>query len=155
MRLHACLSVPLVILSCATCAYAQSAASTTASCPALPATTDDLEWVVLQTDSALLCRAVQKNNGTERFALTMTRKSPFAPVGSLREERGQIQGKKLWWYRSEISGRPDELVRETLVKLGPERVVHVFIRTTDASTLSHYQQVVQNLDFSSTSVAAR
>jgi hypothetical protein len=147
MRLRTFLPTILVISSCAAGAHAQSIPPS-AVCPTLPNTMDDLQWVMLQTEGALLCRAVRKEDGTEGFALTMTRKSPFKPVGSLREEEGRIQGRKLWWYRSEISGRPNELVRETLVKLDPARVVHVFIRTTDAGTLSHYQRVVENLDFS-------
>lgn len=154
MRLRTFLPIILVTLSCAASAHAQSVQSG-AGCPTLPTSMDDLQWVMLQTDGTLLCRAVRKEDGTEGFALTMTRKSPFKPVGSLREEEGRIQGKKLWWYRSEIAGRPNELVRETLVKLDPARVVHVFIRTTDAGTLSHYQQVVENLDFSVPSATAR
>lgn len=154
MRLRTYLSIILVMLSCAAGTHAQSFPSG-AGCPTLPASMDDLQWVILQTEGALLCRAVRKQDGTEGFAVTMTRKSPFKPVGSLREEEGRIQGRKLWWYRSEISGRPNELVRETLVKLDPDRVVHVFIRTTDAGTLSHYQQVVENLDFSVPGATAR
>jgi hypothetical protein len=155
MRPQAFLSIALISLWCASGAFAQSVPSG-ASCPTLPpAAMDDLQWVTLQTDSALLCRAVHKQNGAEAFALTLTRKSPFKPDGSLREEEGRIQGKKLWWYRSEIAGRPNDLVRETLLKLGSERVVHVFIRTTDSDTMTRYQQLVQGLDFTAPSVATR
>jgi hypothetical protein len=145
----------LFFLMCATGTYAQSIPAG-ASCPTLPADAmDSLQWTRLQTDSALLCRAVRKDNGIEAFALTLTRKSPFKPVSSLREEKGAIQGKKMWWYRSEISGWPNELVRETLVKLDSNRIVHVFIRTSDANTLTRYQQVVQNLNFDAPSMATR
>jgi hypothetical protein len=155
MRLRAFLLIPMICLWCAAGAFAQSVPSG-ASCPTLPATVmDDLQWVRLQTDSALLCRAVRKENGAEAFALTITRKSPFKPDGSLREEEGRIQGKKLWWYRSEIAGNPNDLVRETLLKLDSERVVHVFIRTTDSNTMTHYQQLVQGLDFTATDIATR
>ncbi len=148
-------TLPLPWLLWAAGVSAQSPASE-ASCPTLPAAAMvDLQWNVLQTDSALLCRAVRKDSGVEAFALTLTRKSPFKPENNLREEAGQIEGKKLWWYRGEIAGRPNELVRETLAKLGSGSVVHVFIRTTDAGVLNRYQQVVQNLDFTAPSVAAR
>jgi hypothetical protein len=115
----------------------------------------ELQWVILQTDSALLCRAVSKDSGKEAFALTLSRKSPFKPDGTLRAEQGQIEGKKLWWYRAEIGGRPNALVRETLIKLNSGGVVHAFIRTDDTGTLGRYQQMVQTLDFAATSVATR
>jgi hypothetical protein len=149
----------LFVSSCLFCAaglsYAQSAPSNS-SCPTLPAAAmSELQWVILRTDSALLCRAVSKDSGNEAFALTMSRKSPFKPDSSLRAEQGQIEGKKLWWYRAEIAGRPDALVRETLIKTASGGVVHAFIRTDDSDTLTRYQQMVQTLEFAAPSVAAR
>ena len=147
--------VVFCLLSAAGLSYAQSAPST-ATCPTLPAAAMiELQWVVMQTDNALLCRAISNDSGKEAFAVTLSKKSPFKPDGDLRAEQGQIEGKKLWWYRSEISGRPSALLRETLVKLDSGRVVHIFIRTEDANTLTRYQQVVQALDFAVPSVAAR
>lgn len=149
----------LFVSSCLLCAaglsYAQSAPSNS-SCPTLPAAAmSELQWVMLRTDSALLCRAVSKDSGNEAFALTMSRKSPFKPDGSLRAEQGQIEGKKLWWYRAEIAGRPDALVRETLIKPASGGVVHAFIRTDDSGRLTRYQQMVETLEFAVPSVAAR
>lgn len=138
-------SLPFV-LSAALFASTASAQSAPA-CPTLPSdAANDLRWNILKTDSALLCRAMD-GAGQEAFAVTVARKSPFKPTGSLREESGQMQGQNFWWYRTEIAGRPDELVRETLVKLGPDRVMHVFIRTTDKDTMGRYQRVVQGLKF--------
>lgn len=146
-------SLPLV-LSAALFASTASAQSAPA-CPMLPpAASTDLHWVALQTDSALLCRAMD-TAGQEAFAITVARKSPFRPNGSLREESGQMQGQKLWWYRSEIAGRPEDLVRETLVKIGSDRLVHIFIRTKDKATLSRYQQIAQSLEFNTANVANR
>lgn len=155
MRLQAFLFTSLISLYCIPGVFAQSITADM-RCPALPAATmDDLHWVTLQTDSALLCRAIRKENGAEAFALTMTRKSPFKPDGGMREEEGRIQGKKMWWYRSEIAGNPNAVVRETLVKLDSDRVVHIFIRTTDTETLARYQHLVQGLDFASPGIATR
>lgn len=154
MSLKASLTVLLsqICLFCTAGAYAQSGAG----CPTLPANTaQDLEWVKLQTDTALLCRAIIRGNGVEAFALTLTKKSPFKPEVDLREERGNIEGKKMWWYRSEIAGRPDELSRETLVKLESGSVMHVSIRTGDAGTMARYQQLVQDLDFVVSGMAER
>ena len=149
----------LIAASCLLCAvglsYAQSAPSTV-TCPTLPDTVMiELQWVVLRTDSALLCRAVSKDGGNEAFALTLSLKSPFKPDRNLRAEQGQIEGKTLWWYRAEIAGRPNALLRETLVKLDSGRVMHAFIRTEDAGILTRYQQIVQALDFAAPSVAVR
>lgn len=145
-------SLPFV-LSAALFASTASAQSAPA-CPTLPSDAANLQWTTLRTDSALLCRAMDAN-GQEAFAVTVARKSPFKPTGSLREESGEMQGQKLWWYRTEIAGRPDELVRETLVKLGGDRVVHVFIRTSDKDTMGRYQRVVQGLQFDAGNVAQR
>ena len=149
----------LTVASCLLCAsglcYSQSIPPA-ATCPTLPAAAmSELQWVMLQTGSALLCRAVNKDSGKEAFALTLSRKSPFKPDGDLRAEQGQIEGKKLWWYRAEIAGRPNALVREILIKLGSRGVVHASIRTDDPGTLARYQQMVQTLDFATVSVAAR
>lgn len=147
-------SLSLVALSAALFASTASAQSA-ASCPTMPLeAATDLRWTTLRTDSALLCRAMDAA-GQEAFAVTVARKSPFKPNGSLREESGEMQGQKLWWYRTEIAGRPNELVRETLVKLGGDRVVHVFIRTSDKDTMGRYQRVVQGLQFDATNVAQR
>jgi hypothetical protein len=155
MRLQALLPITLLSLCCAAGAFAQSVQSDV-SCPTLPASVmDELQWVTLQTDSALLCRAVNKGNGNEALAVTLSRKSPFRPSRDLRAEQGQVAGKTLWWYRAEIAGRPDTLVRETLVQLDSGRVAHAFIMTKDAVTLNRYQQVIQALDFATPSVATR
>ena len=54
-----------------------------------------------------------------------------------------------------LASRVTGLVRETLVKLGGDRVVHVFIRTSDKDTMGRYQRVVQGLQFDAGNVAQR
>lgn len=141
----------LFLLAAAGSASAQSATQ----CPALPDEAQDLQWSVLRTDTALLCRALRKDDGGEAFAVTLSRKSPFRPNSGLREEAGSLQGEKLWWYRAEIAGRPDELARETLVKLGRDQLVHVSIRTPDAAALKRYQAIVGDLHFDAVGLATR
>jgi hypothetical protein len=133
---------------------ANTAAQSAVGCPSLPQDAG-LSWNILRTDTALLCRAMKNDNGQEAFALTLSRRSPFRPESELREEQGRIQGEKFWWYRGEIAGRPKELVRETLVKLGRDQVAHVFIRSEDPATLSRYQAIVQGLQFDGGAFAAR
>ena len=141
----------LLLLAAAGTASAQSAPQ----CPQLPEQAGDLQWSVLRTDSVLLCRALRKDDGGEAFALTLSKKSPFKPNSRLREEAGLLHGEQIWWYRAEIAGRPEELARETLTKLGPDRMVHVSILTEDSAALKRYQGIVGDLRFEQDGFAAR
>lgn len=146
------------LLLCATSAAAAPPSTVAGTCPQFPADAAlTLAWNVLRTDSALLCRAVRKDDGAEAFSLTLTRKPPFRPDNALREQAGEIHGQKIWWYRGQIAGRPEELVRETLVTLEGIGVAHVAIRTrdSDSDNLDRYRQVVQGLRFDAPDVAAR
>jgi len=153
MRRNTFLSVLLVAGLASASLTAQ--AQTTPMCPAMPPQATGLEWSMLITDSAVLCRAIDRTTRVEAFAVTMARKSPFRPDSAMRAEEGKIEGEKIWWYRTEIAGRPNELVRETLVKVGRDQVAHVFIRTENKDTLSQYQGIVQSLQFSGSGLAAR
>ncbi len=141
----------LLLLATAGSVSAQSAPQ----CPRLPEQAGDLQWSVLRTDSVLLCRALRKDDGGEAFALTLSKKSPFKPNSRLREEAGLLHGEQIWWYRAEIAGRPEELARETLTKLGPDRMVHVSILTEDSAALKRYQGIVGDLRFEQDGFAAR
>lgn len=138
-------------LATAPLAHAQDAAS---PCPALPTAAADLVWTDMQAGTLHLCRAIDAQ-GREAFAVTISRDSPFKPQRVLREESGSFGGETLWWYRSEIAGRPDELVRETLLEIDRNRVAHVVIRTRDAAELKQYQNVVENLRFGDPGLARR
>lgn len=137
--------------ACAPLAHAQDAAS---PCPALPSAAGDLIWTDMQAGDLHLCRAIDAE-GREAFAVTISRDTPFRPQRGLREEQGRFAGDTLWWYRSEIAGRPDELVRETLLEIDRNRVAHVVIRTDDATALKQYQNVVENLRFGEAGLAQR
>lgn len=133
-------------------ANAQNAA---VDCPNLPKEAlDSLHWQVVQTPDVLLCRAVHKDN-KEAFALTIGQSSPFKPSNSLRDKEGMIEGQKMWWYRSEIAGRPNELVRETMVKVSKNRVVHAFIRTDNSDSMNRYIEIVQGLRFDTALAASQ
>lgn len=146
---------PLSFVFCAAM-FAGTACAQSIECPTLPPdAATDFHWSVLQTDSALLCRALSNAADQEAFAITVTKKSPFKPDRAMREEQGKLQGRLLWWYRTEIAGRPDEFAREALLELDSGRFVHVSIRTEDAGTMSQYQQLVQRLTFAPSTVATR
>ena len=137
--------------ACSPLAHAQDAAS---PCPALPSGATDLIWSDMQAGSLHLCRAIDAE-GREAFAVTISRDTPFKPQRGLREEQGRFAGEMLWWYRGEIAGRPDELVRETLLEIDRDRVAHVVIRTESPAALKQYQTVVENLRFGDPGLAQR
>jgi len=142
-RFSLCLSLVAAFWACG--ANAQNAAP---ECPNLPKEAgDSLSWQVLRTPDMLLCRAMRADDGKEAFAVTIGRSSPFKPNSALRDGEGMIDGQKTYWYRSEIAARPNELIRETLVKVAPNNVAHVFIRTDSAENLGRYKDMVQGLQF--------
>ena len=136
-------------------AVAQTATQADGACPMLPSDGGGLYWTALRTVSALLCRAMRNADNREAFALTMTRKVSFRLENDMREEEGEIEGRKVWWHRSEIAGRPNEVVRETLLKLGSDRVAHIYIRSDNAAEVARYQQLVQGLRFQASDLAQR
>jgi len=144
-------SILLAALACTPLAHAQDAAG---PCPALPTAAADLVWTDMQAGTLHLCRAIDAQ-GREAFAVTISRDSPFKPQRGLREEEGRFGGETLWWYRSEIAGRPDELVREALLEIDRNRVAHVVIRTESPAELKQYQSVVENLRFGDPGLAQR
>ncbi len=95
----------------------------------------------------LLCRAVSTEGGGEAFALTISPESPFKPRRGDRAETGNLNGREVQWYRGDVPNEPTVLIRETLIELGEERVVHVFMRTNNPETLAKRQQMVLSLQF--------
>ena len=127
-----------------------AAQNVAAECPNLPQEAgNSLYWRAVQTPTSLLCRAMQSDDGKEAFAVTISRDVPFKLSNDMRDQAGTLEGQKMWWYRSEIVGQPNELIRETVVKLGSDKVVHAFIRTDNSDALGRYMQMVQGLRFNS------
>ena len=119
-----------------------------AECPALPADAgESLRWEVLRVPNMLLCRAMSTENGAEAFALTVSPESPFKPRRGDRAEEGMLNGREVQWYRGDVPNEPTVLIREALIELREERVVHVFMRANDAETLAKRQQMVLSLPF--------
>ncbi len=128
-------------------ANAQSAAQDPfAECPAFPAeVAESLRWEVLRAPGMLFCRAVKVADGSDLFALTVGRDSPFKPRRSDRAEVGQLNGRPIQWYRGELANQPTVLVREALIRFGEDAVLHITLRAQDAETLASNQQLVLSL----------
>ena len=115
-------------------------------CPAFPAeTASSLRWEVVQIPNMLLCRAMRADDATEAFAMTISPESPFKPRRSDRAEVGSLNGRTVQWYRGEVPNEPNVLIRETLIEVRKNLVIHIFMRAKDAETLAQHQQFVLSL----------
>lgn len=115
-------------------------------CPAFPAeTASSLRWEVLRIPSMLLCRAIRTDDATEAFAMTISPESPFKPRRGDRAEVGSLNGRTVQWYRGVVPNEPNVLIRETLIEVRKNQVIHIFMRAKDAETLAQHQQFVLSL----------
>ncbi len=136
----------LVCLWAGTATAQTAATDAAADCPSMPAeVAQSLNWVAVRVPNMLLCRAVRADNGDEAFAMTISPDSPFKPRRGDRAETGTMDGRQIQWYRGEDAGDPKILVRETLVELGPNRILHIFMRAPDQQTLLKHEQMAQSL----------
>lgn len=94
----------------------------------------------------LFCRAL-RNDGSEAFALTFSRESPFSPQRSDRAEVSDLKDQRVQWYRGSIVTDRDALVREALIDFGDGHVLHITMRADDAPTLARQQRDVLALPF--------
>ena len=123
------------------CALAQTAPN----CPALPADAG-LKWEALDGPNFLFCRALRQDGG-EAFAVTLSKASPFKPRRADRAETARIDGQETYWYRSEIAGQDNVIVRETLVDVEGGNVAHISVRATDQAGAEQAMQQAQSLSF--------
>lgn len=142
----------LVLLAClwTGSAAAQTAATDTAAgCPPLSEEmAQRLRWDAMRIPDMLLCRAILKDTGAEAFAMTISRESPFRAKRSLRAELGTLDGREVQWYRGDVANEPNAQIRETLIELEDERLVHIFMRAPDAQTLSVHQKMAESMRLS-------
>lgn len=124
-------------------AHAQSAAG---ACPSLPAGST-LTWSQLDGPGFVFCKALRSDGGSEAFAVTLSKTSPFKPYRGDKAETGSIAGKKVQWYRSEVASRPNELVRETLVEIDGNRVAHITLQASSTEQLASTMQLAEGIDF--------
>lgn len=117
-------------------------------CPGFPAATADLlRWEAMRLPDLLVCRALVQEGGTEAFALTISRESPFKPRRTDRAEESTLNGRELYWYGSQLPSQPDLMIRETLIPIAEDRVVHVSLRAKDPATIAKFQEYVVSLPF--------
>ncbi len=119
-------------------AVAQTAATDAAvGCPSMPEdVAKTIRWDAMRIPNMLLCRAILNETGTEAFAMTISNDTPFRPKRSLRAETGVLDGREVQWYRGEVANEPTAQIRETLIELENDRIVHIFMRAPNAETLA-------------------
>ena len=139
-------------LACAAWLWTGAASAQTADqevfsgCPVFPAEISELlRWEAMRVPDMLLCRAIRTDDASEAFALTLSRESPFKPRRSDRAEVGNLNGREVQWYRGEVPNEPQVMIRETLMEIGKNQVIHVFMRAKDAEMLARHQQYVLSL----------
>ena len=94
-------------------------------------------------------------DGTQAFGVFIGEDSPFEPKGNNRAEVGTIEGQGIYWYRGQVAGDPTVLVRETLVKLGKDRVAHIWMKARNPQELAREMALAQGLRFSDSRISGR
>lgn len=139
---------PLAALGLLIAAAAPAWAQITESCPRLPSDSG-LTWTERSSETFVICRAVTED-GREVFGLYLAADSPFQPRRANREERGVINGQDIRWYSGEVASDPDKLVRETLLELDEDRVVHIWLHADSAQEMQQSMGIVEELRFEDT-----
>lgn len=142
-------SIGLALLAAAGFAQAQSAGP----CPSLPADTG-LTWETRSAGGTQFCRALRAD-GTEAFGLYMAAESPFRPSRGNRAEEATIDGRPVYWYRSEIAGQPSVVARETLVNLPNGRVAYLWIQATSQDELKRTLAQTNGLRFDGVQLSSK
>jgi hypothetical protein len=126
-------------------ASAQTAATDAAAdCPALSESVElSLHWEARRIPDMMLCRAIHNDTGEEAFAVTISRESPFRAKRGLRAEPGVLDGREIYWYRGDVPSEAQIQIRETLIELEDERLVHIFMRAGNAETLTGRQKLAE------------
>lgn len=135
---------PMLCLSLL-CAAGAAQAQDTAGCPKLP---DDavLAWEHRANAGTDFCRALRPD-GSEAFGVYIARKAPFEPKRGNREEKDTIDGQSIYWYRSEVAGRPNVETRETLVELPDGRVAHIWLQASSPERLKEEIGTARSMRF--------
>lgn len=124
-------------------AFAQSG-----SCPQLPAASG-LSWEVSEGSGFLYCRALRQDDGEQVFSVMLREESPMRARMSLREERAEIDGHEVRWYRGDLADS-GPLVRETAIELDDDLYAHIVLRAHDEAQLAESRRLAESLRFADT-----
>ncbi|TDK23841.1 hypothetical protein E2F46_09945 [Luteimonas aestuarii] len=136
----------LIWLAWLLCSAAPADAQAIESCPRLP-DGSGLRWEQRDVPGMVFCKALSTADATEMFTVTLGGSLPFRPVGSQQVGRGTVGGQRVRWYRGSDGFDPTVQVRETLLRLGRGRDVHVVVRAPSEDVLETRMQLVEGLAF--------
>ena len=128
-------------LALGSAAHAQDAGA----CPELPAGSQ-LSWEYKGSSGGDFCRALRAD-GSEAFGLYISAQPTFEPRRADREERGQVDGREVTWYRAELAADPTVQGRETVLQLPNGRSAHVWLQAPSLDQLNTGLNLVQGLHF--------
>lgn len=118
------------------------------NCPQLPAASG-LAWEVAEGSGFLYCRALRQDDGWQAFSVMLREDSPMRARMSLRENRGEIDGHEVRWYRGDLADS-STLVRETAIELDDDLVAHIVLRAQDEDQLAESRRLAESLGFADT-----
>lgn len=136
----------LLPLACLLLSAGMVHAQSTADCPTLPADSG-LAWDRLDSADFTFCKAIRDGDARQVFAVMIAEDSPFRPNRGNRAEETVIDGREAHWYRGELAGNPDMLVRETLIELDSDRVAHISFRAATEEELAQAIRAVEGIRF--------
>lgn len=113
-------------------------------CPTFPAASG-LSWQVTQPPQMLFCRAL-RSDGSEAFAVTLSRDNPFKTRRSKRREESLIDGRQVRWYESEIAG-VNTIARETLIEYDNGVKMHISLQAQTPDQLAQVYAQLQDLRY--------
>lgn len=117
-------------------------------CPELPPASG-LAWEVSEGAGFLYCRAMREADGSQAFSVMLRDESPMRERMSLREERGEIDGHEVRWYRGEVTAS-NTIVRETAVELDDDLFAHIVLRAENEEQLAESRRIAEALRFGDT-----
>jgi hypothetical protein len=114
-------------------------------CPQMPGDAG-LHWEHKASNGADFCRALRAD-GSEAFGMYISAEPTFDPDRSNREEKAQVDGQNVYWYRAEIATKPGVEARETVVRLADGRSAHIWLQAADMTHLTEGFRLAQSLNF--------
>ena len=144
--LHACAHACVLLAGMGLASAATAQQST--SCPQLPGDAG-LTWEYRSSGGTDLCRALRAD-GSEAFGLVISAKPTFEPQRPDRAERGQVDGRDVYWYRAELAAKPGVQARETLIALPDGRSAHLWLQADNGDKLESGFRMLQGLHFAPT-----
>lgn len=115
-------------------------------CPQLPANAG-VNWQDISGPGFLFCKALRDSDGSQVMGVTFNTEPNFRPDPALKVGDAKMDGHDIGWYRASVAGVADTHVRETLIQLGDNLYVHVWLRADDVDAMNAAMKLAEELRF--------